>query len=226
MEDEEYAVSAYSLQKENCSVVPYGIVLTNKIKDAAERVKKRYNISSRFLFYFNGTLDYEPNRKAVEDILNNLLPQLKKTNLDFTLLISGKRLSSAMQDGIMQTTNIRYLDFVEDVELLYQAADVFINPVINDSGVKTKIVEALAHDCTVISTASGATGIPAALAGKKLVKAPDGDWKKFVSLLAESLEQPSTETPPSFFLYFAWQNIAERAASFIQATIKYAWSEL
>jgi len=75
--------------------------------------------------------------------------------------------------------NIIYAGFVDDINLYFKGADIFINPVIDGGGIKTKVVEALGYDLSVISTQSGAIGIPEEITGGKLLVLPDNDWTEF-----------------------------------------------
>jgi glycosyltransferase involved in cell wall biosynthesis len=216
-EDQQVALQQFGLPKSKCAVIPYGIDEFKKVKNAENKVKALYGIESTYLFYFNGTLDYLPNTRAVENLIDSVCPLLDRKNLCYTLVISGNRLSPMLQNKIENVQNIRYLGFVDDVEMLYQASDLFLNPVINDSGVKTKVIEALANHCTVVSTESGATGIPCRLCGDKLKTAEDNDWKGFVNKMVECLNKPFKETPATFFYHFSWNNIAQKAAEKIEA---------
>ncbi len=218
-EEKQEAVRSYRLKEELCHVVPYGIETKVATVGARELVESQYSINSRHLFYFNGTLDYAPNQQAVVNLINNINPRLLTAGIDFTILISGKFLSTELQEKISQTPTIRYLHFVEDAGSIYESADLFLNPVINDSGVKTKVVEALSRHCTVVSTRSGASGIPGGLCQQKLLMADDGDWQAFTDKIIAALQQPRRPTPDAFFSYFAWEKIAEKAAICLDDTI-------
>ena len=111
-----------------------------------------------------------------------------------------------------------YLDFIEDINAMYQASHIFLNPVVNNSGVKTKLVEALANNCTVVSTASGASGIPKNCYEGKMFVARDQDWDEFCQLILAQLENKAP-VPPEFFNYFSWHNIAVHAAGVIDQIV-------
>lgn len=215
-EDLAIARREFGLPAEACSVIPYGIEEMKPIADARSKLRAVFNVHADHIFHFNGTLDYEPNIEAVENLLYRLDPLLQQSGLSYTILVSGKRLPQSIQDAIAASANIRYLDFVEDINLLYQGADLFLNPVTNDSGVKTKVIEALANHCAVVSSESGAAGIPPSLYGRKLRKAKNNDWSAFARCILDALQDPAGETPPAFFGYFSWTAIAARAAEKIQ----------
>ncbi|MBK7558780.1 MAG: glycosyltransferase [Chitinophagaceae bacterium] len=72
-----------------------------------------------------------------------------------------------------------YAGFVEDINLYFKGCDIFINPVVNGGGIKTKLVEALGYDLSVTSTKTGAIGIPVEMTGNKMKISEDNDWKAF-----------------------------------------------
>lgn len=221
-EEKTFALRNFALTEKACAVIPYGVPTITKNPDAAQQVRQQFDISTEFLFYFNGTLDYTPNLQAVEVILEIIDPLLQDAGIDYTILISGRNLSPHQEQKITDRQRIRYLQYVEDVNALYQASTLFLNPVINDSGVKTKLVEALANGCKVISTHSGATGIPSTVCDQNLIITKDGDWPAFVNAILSNLEPKAAEISPAFIHYFSWPYIAKKAAGYIQDVVSHA----
>lgn len=221
-EERTWALAHFHLDPEKTFVVPYGVENEHQIVNARQELKERYGVKSTNLFYFNGTLDYVPNVEAVKTLLSVIDPLLQQSGLDYQILISGKNLSKTLQEEISRTKNILYLGFVEDVNQLYQASTLFLNPVVNDSGIKTKVVEAIANHCTVISTLSGATGIPLSVCSGKLKTAEDHNWPGYVDLMVKTIDEPGRQTPPEFFAYFSWANIAQKTAAKIDHLFSYA----
>ena len=221
-EEQNWAQQNFHLQSSKTAVIPYGVEEFCPIANARQQLKERYKINSPFVFYFNGTLDYAPNTEAVEHLLDTINPMLQETTLAYTIVISGKRLNPALEEKVLAAKNMQYLGFVNDATLLYQSATLFLNPVLNDTGIKTKVVEALANHCTVISAASGATGIPKRICAGKLKTVQDGNWKAFVQLIEESCKEQPADTPPAFFDYFSWKKIVQTAATKINYTLAHA----
>ena len=98
------------------------------------------------------------------------------------------------------------------------AADVFINPVLEGGGVKTKVLEALAAHRTVVSTVSGAIGVDTGICGNKLKIVPDNDWLQFSARMQE-LEDITAPTPSSFLHYHNSGRIAAEAAAIMQSLL-------
>lgn len=211
-EDMDLAINSFHLDAAHCSVITYGVEPKNVDTDKAA-LKQRLGLDpAKKMFLFNGTLDYQPNYDAVITIIEKIDPLLQQYFSNYQVIITGNRAPHELAKKIMACPNIQYTGYVDDVDLYYQAADFFLNPVSNDTGVKTKLIEAIANNCTAVSTNSGASGIAQELCGKKLVCVADGDWNSFVNQLVQLDHLEHENTPPEFYDYYDWRNIAARAA--------------
>jgi hypothetical protein len=84
-----------------------------------------------------------------------------------------------------------------------------INPILSGGGVKTKAIDTLAMNQTVISTKTGAEGIDPFVCGDKLIITPDNDWQAFVDGIFKNINATST-IPPSFYETYSWVKIIEK----------------
>ena len=82
-------------------------------------------------------------------------------------------------------------------------------------GVKTKAIEAIAMNTTVVSTTLGAMGINREVCGTKLKVVQDGDWKMFAEWIMTA-DNDSSDTPIAFFDYYYWGNIVDQALQFLE----------
>jgi polysaccharide biosynthesis protein PslH len=226
-EDKKYAVEKFGLTKEKCTVITYGTE-KNQVPAPGERnvAKKeicaKHNIEpSGTLFLYNGTLNYPPNKKALDFILNDLNPLLEKQQaLRYTILICGNKLPPAYDElAAFKSRNIVYAGFVNDIDIYFKGADIFLNPLSDGGGIKTKLVEALAANNTAISFMNGAIGDPTRVTGNKLFVVPDNDLNEFEFVVEKAIQSSKEDLPADFFLHFYWDNIAKKAAAFIE-TIK------
>lgn len=223
-DDADAAIRQYSLKPHKVSVAPYGITTPEPLPDhnaIRPEICARHHIApGSTLYYFNGALDYLPNQQAVLKIIHEIDPLLKeKAATPYVILISGRGLPKEIQEKINDTSGrIIYAGFVNKPAEYLAAADIFINPVLEGGGVKTKVLEALAAHKTVISTVSGAIGVDAAICGNKLKIVPDNNWQQFTARMQE-LEHIDTPTPSSFFIYHNNERIAEEAIAIMQSLL-------
>jgi polysaccharide biosynthesis protein PslH len=221
-DDQDYAIRAFGLEPQKCAVITYGIELGSPVAPINKRsLKKSLGlIENDFLFLFNGTLDYAPNVHAVQDLIHRIAPLLSSQLKSYRIVITGTRAICELISQLNQHPLIVYKGFVDNMDPYYQAADLFLNPVNNDSGVKTKVIEALANNCTVVSFAAGATGIPVGICAGKLVTVPNGDYEEFSRQVIDQAKKEQPNTPIGFYEYYNWDNIAQKAATHIHKVIE------
>ena len=219
--DRNYAVENFKLNTQKCTTITYGFELSQAPafadkQSAKEQICNTHAIS-KFdkILLFNGTLGYKPNLEALDIILEKINPLLWAVeDFKYKIIICGNKLP-AKYNGLIsyKEKNIIYAGFVNDINLYFKGCDIFINPVIDGGGIKTKVVEALGYDLSVISTQSGAIGIPVEITGGKLVILPDNDWNEFASQIISC--DPGKTIPPVYFEHFYWGNIASKAINAI-----------
>jgi len=214
-EDRDWAVAHYGLPESKALVMPFAI--DRQSRPPAPAISKKelaamLNLDAEVPWlFFMGKLDYAPNEEAVTFIVKEILPRLRQKRDRFHILICGKGLPAALQQEIAAAgRDIHYLGFVPEIEPLIAACDLMINPVISGGGVKTKVVESLAWNKTVVSAHSGAIGIEKAVCGNKLLIAPDKDWQAFTGLICAVLDHPEATIPDTYFDHYYLGNVAKR----------------
>jgi len=162
---------------------------------------------------FNGTLDYPPNLQALRTILDEIAPRLALVrDFNYTILICGKNLPAELdQLKAYKAIHVHYAGFVDDISLYFKGADLFINPVEDGGGIKTKLVEALGNNLPAVSTVNGAIGIPLTVTGSSLLVVPNKDPESFIAAILKQCFLKS-DVPDSFFEYFYWDHIGKKAA--------------
>ncbi len=215
-EDLNYAVENFNLPISKCIVVTYGteideIPTSIEKENAKNEICKTHKISAKEkILFFNGTLDYGPNLDAANIILEKINPLLLSAkDFKYKIIICGKGLPNSYNELIdFKDKNIIYAGFVNDIKQYFLAADIFINPVIDGGGIKTKLVEALGYNISVVSTVSGAIGMPHAITKDKMEVVDDNDWEMFTKKIL-SINTNST-TPNDFFEHFYWGDIIKK----------------
>ena len=220
-EDRQYMLTEYHIAPQKCHLITYGLdweIPPSELEKAASRKEliSKYGLKEDTILYlFNGALDYGPNYQAVKNIIQNIEPLLAIKITDFKLIICGKGIKE--NDSILSQLNsqhIIYAGFVDDINLYFKGCDIFINPVINGGGIKTKLVEALGNDLETVSCLTGAIGIDPMICNNKLHIVNDNDWEIFVEemILAKNNNKHIGQ---DFFSHFYWDNIAKKAADLI-----------
>lgn len=208
--DLEWAVRHFGLDPEKCLVIPYGVEVPLVDDAAAAAIRRQYDIRpDEKLLLFAGTLDYEPNAKAVEDIFRQLAPALRQQGFAYKILVCGRNRFPAFHYlNKLKDPSVIIAGEVASIDPYFAAADVFINPVLSGGGIQTKNLDAIAHGCNTVCFRSQATGIPAGICGDKLSVVDDGNWEEFVRAIAGSAAV-KTSTRSAFFSYFDWERILQ-----------------
>ncbi|MCW3087905.1 MAG: hypothetical protein JWQ78_1291 [Sediminibacterium sp.] len=221
-EDKAWAISHWQLEEKKCTVVTHGTDLLQP-PPAEEKKRCRQQLLSEHnllpdtrLFLFNGSLDYLPNIDALRILTSEIIPILQSQSFTYRIFICGKGLHPQWQQVLEGFPQILYKGFVADIRVYFTGVDCFINPVTLGGGIKIKLVEAIAHNLSVISTRSGARGIGESLAEGKLTRVADYDWPAFARAMVAVNIQEQPETPEAFYREFNWNTIVQEALLSLQ----------
>lgn len=212
-EEREWGIKNFGLSEAKSHVIPYGTTLDkapNGHEEARQSIGKEMGIDpAKPWLYFIGAQDYYPNEQAVGYILDEIVPRLNEARIQYEILIGGKGLNERLQQQVKETPNVTYTGFIPVLDTFLKACDVMLNPVILGGGIKTKAIEALGYDKTVVSSRSGAAGIMPEACGDKLLVSDDFDWYGFVAGINKAISQHAT-IPQSFYDNYYWGNIAQK----------------
>ncbi len=214
-DDMNHAISELNVKSKKAIPVTYGIEnsrLDDDIASAKNIIQEKHDIkANEKILLFNGALYHHTNYDAVTVITEYINPFLMKQSQQYKIIVCGKGLPESFNElRDFADKNIIYAGFVDDISIYFKAADIFLNPIQAGGGVKTKAIEALSYDCTVISTEIGALGLKREVCGSKLHVVADNDWTSFNEALLQAFKEHST-LPPDFFDYYYWGNIVSKA---------------
>jgi glycosyl transferase family 1/glycosyl transferase family 4 len=219
-EDRQYALRHFSLAPSRCITMTYGFEKSEApapadIQQSRDWLRKEYGIrEDESVLFFNGAFNYFPNLNALQLILDTINPLLLQSkDFAYKILICGKDIPAEILTG--SYPNVIFAGFVADIDAYFKGADIFINPVIQGGGIKTKLVEALGNNLTAVSVRNGAIGIDPAWCNGKLLISEDHDWEQFVKLIRKA-GAVKTAIPSLYFEHFYWGYTTREAAAFIE----------
>lgn len=215
-DDRNYGIEKLGLNPAKCHTITYGVEIAQIPMDrqqCRDKVFKKHHIDpDNRLLLFNGSLSVNSNYDAVRYITDYINPILLRQPIPYKILICGKGLPASFQElKNYKQSNIIYAGFVEDISLYFKATDIFLNPILSGAGIKTKIVEAIAYNCHVVSTQMGALGMDRHSSFGKLSVVADGDWNSFATSTIELLSRGTGNTPEQFYQQYFWGEIAQKA---------------
>lgn len=214
--DLDHAVQEFGLNPTKCLVVTYGteqstIPTNEEVKNAKLLIRKENNVDEdETILFFNGSFNYKPNADALEAIAKKICPLLDKTDLKYKVIVCGP----SLREVNVHHPKLILKGFVDQIEPYFIGSDIFINPVTDGGGIKTKLVEALSLNSNAVSTISGATGVDPAVCNGKLLLSKDDDWQGFVEQIIAATKI-SNDMKEDFYQHFYWGYNTKRAAEFI-----------
>jgi glycosyltransferase involved in cell wall biosynthesis len=221
-QDKQYAIDHFRLLPGKCLTMTYGIDRRQippapEIQLAQEEVRARHRIpAGKKILLFNGAFQYAPNLDGLKRIVDTINPLLqKKDDFNYVMIICGINIPE--QFSAVSYPDIVIAGFVEDISLYFKGADVFINPINEGGGIKTKLVEALGNNLNAVSTENGAVGIDPAWCNHKLQVCGNEDWPSFAAQIVQACSYTG-DIPDTFYEHFYWGYTTKKAAAFIELT--------
>jgi glycosyltransferase involved in cell wall biosynthesis len=220
-EDHAYALTHFKLLPERCMEVTYGI--EQEVPPAPEErsaartyLQRQHAIPhGHHILLFNGAFGYTPNLNGLKHIIDHINPLLEQIpNFQYSILICGKGIPAEISQR--QRPNIIFAGFVADINIYFKGAGIFLNPITEGGGIKTKLVEALGFDMDAVSTRNGAIGVDPNICNGKLTVVDDVDWNGFADAVYRASFN-KTHISSSYFHHFYWNDIAKKAALFVSA---------
>lgn len=120
-------------------------------------LSEKINVSKKEGYIgFLGNLEYGPNLDSLELLINEILPKLE---YDYHLCIVGKATDEIINK--YSSDKIEFKGTVNDFRVDLGQCECFVAPITFGSGVKTKILEAMAMGIPVVTNKLGIEGIDA-----------------------------------------------------------------
>jgi polysaccharide biosynthesis protein PslH len=136
---------------------------------------------------FVGSLNWYPNVSAVQMLLGDIWPALKRAVPDLRLDIVGSAPPRAILERAATLADVTVHGFVDDVRPLLEAATLYVCPIRDGGGTKLKLLDAFAMQKCVVAHPVACEGIAAA-PGEEVVLADTA--AAFVDAITRLLAEP------------------------------------
>ncbi len=130
-------------------VSPMGIELPHTAVAAERKIQQ---------LGFIGTLDWTPNLEGIEWFLRDVWPKVQEKREKLQFHLAGRKMPVGLQS--LHETGIIAFGEVPDADAFLRSLQLFIVPLHSGSGIRIKLLEAMALGLPVVSTTIGAEGIP------------------------------------------------------------------
>ncbi len=118
----------------------------------------RYANTQKKLMYV-GFLGWEPNVRGLLWFIERVWPILKARHPDLLFDVVGKDPDQRLRSTVAQCDGIVLRGFVPDLQEIYRDSRVSVAPLLFGSGMKVKVLDAMARGMPTVTTSVGAEGI-------------------------------------------------------------------
>jgi len=130
---------------------------------------------------------WAPNAQGLAWFFRTIWPQIKKAVPTTEMNIAGKHLNSELLAIVNQLEGVHYLGFVDDLTAFINSSDLLVAPLPSGSGIKIKLVEAMAHSLAFVTTEIGFEGFNSPGIEEQCVAKNEPDFAdKCIALLTDS----------------------------------------
>lgn len=109
-------------------------------------------------FFHFASMDWLPNREAVDWLMNEVWPLVLQKNNNLSLVLAGRDMPENYKR--LQSGQVNVMEHVASSEKFYHNYGIMLVPLWSGSGLRIKLVEGLAYGKAIISTSIGAEGVP------------------------------------------------------------------
>ncbi|MEQ9186892.1 MAG: glycosyltransferase [Cryomorphaceae bacterium] len=137
-----------SKQDASCIPIPQVIhVLSNGIDPgffSEHKVKKTRDL------LFTGNMSYRPNVESAKFLVNDVMPLVWERYPELKLTLAGASPSTAVQ--ALKSDSVEVTGWVDDIHSVYASSRFFVAPMLINSGLQNKLLEAMACSLPSITT--------------------------------------------------------------------------
>ena len=133
-----------------------------------------------------GALDWLPNQEGIDWFLAEIWPQIHQKYPELRFYLAGRGMPARFQN--LQIPNVVVVGEVEDAVQFMNSKAILVVPLHSGSGMRIKIMEALALGKTVITTSVGIEGIGAIPNRHALIADTAAE---FIAALEKCLDEPA-----------------------------------
>lgn len=164
---------------------------------------------------FLGKMDYAPNADAMRYFVHDVLPQMRPLMPGFILDIIGQCPEALRQE--LGQPGVKFVGYVPDLNAALRSYACMVAPIVSGSGVKTKVLDAMAVRLPVVGTTMAFEGLGVE-SGREGLVANSGPE------MASAIHRMLTDSGLRWRVASAAQELVRREFEF--SVIRARWAEL
>jgi glycosyltransferase involved in cell wall biosynthesis len=184
-EKDKQAYEEMGINQGKIHVIPTSVDFANvsKTTKSSEQLRAELGLTDQhIMMLFFGSLEYAPNKEAVDYINEILAPNLERSFPNLRIFIAGRG-----EAPLNLHRSISMLGFVPNIYDVIRASDICIAPIWSGVGILTKVLDMLASAKPTVVTPLAKDGIPELVDGWNVILASSKE--DFVTRTKELLER-------------------------------------
>lgn len=137
-----------------CITIPFGV----KPEMYDQMISNKDIIKNRFSLLFLGSLDWIPNQDGLLWFIKHCYPKIKTEIPQIKFHVAGRNAPEWLKNKF-KINGIQFWDNVDNAYEFILQDGIFIVPLFSGSGMRVKIIEAMALGKAIVSTSKGVEGI-------------------------------------------------------------------
>jgi glycosyltransferase involved in cell wall biosynthesis len=133
-------------------------------------------------------MDWAPNHDAMEYFYREILPLIRVEEPEVETWMVGRNPPAALSKLVKGDPKVHLTGRVEDVRPFIDQSSVYVLPMRTGSGTRLKVFEAMASGKAIISTPTGAEGLPVTHGENLMLAAEPREFAKAVIQLVRDIE--------------------------------------
>jgi polysaccharide biosynthesis protein PslH len=138
---------------------------------------------------FLGSLDWQPNRDALQFLLREILPKIQAAKPSAKLRIVGRQPATKLREQVEGLTGVEWVGEVPDIRPHFARAISVLVPLRIGGGSRIKILESMSMGKAVVATSIGAEGLDVVPGVHCLIADTPADFSQSVVQLLENPER-------------------------------------
>jgi polysaccharide biosynthesis protein PslH len=166
----------YHTKRENITIIPNGI--------DSDFFKPDANLVKKYTLLFNGNMQYQPNVKSAQYIVEHVLPIVIAKYPEANLLISGT--SPTKEVLALASESVTISGWIDDIRDAYNSAHIFIAPMQIGTGLQNKLLEAMAMKMPCVTSKLANNALNATPDNEILIGNSKEEYAKLIINLIEN----------------------------------------
>ncbi len=106
-----------------------------------------------------GTLSWQPNMEGVDRFASSVFPEVHKRVPESRLIVGGRGAPKSLAQKVTSTPGAEFVGDIDDPEVLYATARVFVDASRSGGGTRLKVLNAFARGLPVVASPQSAQGL-------------------------------------------------------------------